>query len=173
MSVIDKAIAAVTPPESEKARAEATRKAEALAGSGDWLAMALDHHRQIRAAFTAAEEADPVLRVAAMQELALILVGHAQAEEIVLYPALAKADKKSHAMMGYTEQTAVKMQMAELERLDPASEEWTDKLGHIRGAVLHHMFEEEGDWFIELKENAEDQDMLTKRFAEEFSRYVT
>jgi hypothetical protein len=34
------------------------------------------------------------------------------------------------------------------------------------------MFEEEGTWFLELKEKAPDQDFLTKRYAEEYGRYV-
>lgn len=172
MSVLDKAVAAVTPPESDKARAEATSDAEAAADSGDWLSLVLDHHRQLRAAFTATKAAPPAQRVARMKELAVLLVGHAQAEEIVLYPALATAHEKGHAEMAYTEQVMVKMEMAELERLDPASQDWLDKIEHIEGAVLHHMFEEEGTWFIELKK-APDQGKLKQRYVEEFERYVS
>ncbi|WP_297506549.1 hemerythrin domain-containing protein [uncultured Caulobacter sp.] len=173
MSIIDKVIGAVTPPESDEARAEATAKARAAATPGDWLSLALEHHGQIRAAFEAARAASPgESRVAAMRALATVLNGHSLAEEVVLYPALAKVGEKAHAGMAYTEQTTAKMQMAELERIDPAGEAWGDKLEHIRGAVLHHMFEEEGSWFLELKEKAEDQDFLSRRFSEEYRRYV-
>lgn len=173
MSVIDKLLGAITPPETEEARAEATAKARAAATDGDWLSMALDHHGQIRAAFEAAKNAaSPEHRVAALRALGTILNGHSLAEEIVLYPALAKNGEKAHAGLAYTEQTTAKMQMAELERIDPADEAWRDKLEHIRGAVLHHMFEEEGTWFLELKAKAPDQDFLTQRFAEEYRRYV-
>lgn len=174
MSIVDKAIAAVTPPESDRARAEATAKAEAAASPGDWLSMVLDHHARIRAAFNGAANAPAAQRDASRQQLALVLVGHALAEELVLYPALAKAHEKGHANLGYTEQTAVKLQMAELERLNPASQDWLDKLEHIRGAVLHHMFEEEGTWFLELKEQGEhEESKLATRYAEEFDRYVS
>jgi len=173
MSIIDKVLGAVTPPESDEKRAEATAKARGAAGDGDWLAMALDHHDLIREAFetcrTAAPGAD---RVAAMKRLALVLNGHSLAEEVVLYPALAKAGEKAHVGLAYTEQTTAKMQMAELERIDPATQDWLDKLEHIRGAVLHHIFEEEGTWFLELKEKYDDQPFLTARFAEEYERYV-
>jgi hemerythrin superfamily protein len=173
MSIVDKVIAAVTPPESDEARAEAYQKARsAAAGAGDWLAMALEHHDMIRAGLEEGLAASPEQRPMAMKRLALILNGHALAEEIVLYPALAKAHEKGHANMAYTEQTATKMQMAELERLDPASNEWTEKLEHIQGALLHHMFEEEGTWFLEIKEQYDDQDMLTQRFREEYERYT-
>ncbi|MDR6529579.1 hypothetical protein J2800_000294 [Caulobacter rhizosphaerae] len=173
MSIVDKVLGAITPPETEEARAKATAKARDNATPGDWLSMALDHHGQIRASFAAAREAASAQdRLAAFRALATVLNGHSLAEEVVLYPALAKNGEKAHAGLAYTEQTTAKMQMAELERIDPAAEAWRDKLEHIDGAVLHHMFEEEGTWFLELKEKAPDQDFLTQRFGEEYRRYV-
>lgn len=172
MSIVDKVLGAITPPESEEQRAETTARARAAAEAGDWLSMALDHHGLIRNAFEACRTAPPASRVQAMKALALVLNGHSLAEEVVLYPALAKAGEKGHATLAYTEQTTAKMQMAELERIDPADEAWLDKLEHIRGAVLHHMFGEEGSWFLELKADHEDQAFLTRRFREEYERYV-
>lgn len=173
MSIVDKVLAAVTPPESEEKRAEATAKARAAAEPGDWLSEALDHHDQIRARFEACRSAKaPADRLAAMKALALVLNGHSLAEEIVLYPALAKADAKGHAGMAYTEQTTAKMQMAELERIPPEQDAWADKLEHIRGAVLHHIYGEEGTWFLELKRQYDDQTTLTRRFHEEYTRYA-
>lgn len=173
MSIIDKALGAITPPESDEKRAEATRKAREAAGSDDWLALALDHHDRIRAAFEACLGASGAEdRMSAMQRLALVLTGHSQAEEIVLYPALAKAGEKGSANLAYTEQVTAKMQMAELERIAPDTEAWADKVTHIQGAVLHHMYEEEDHWFIKLKQEYDDQGMLTHRFREEFERYA-
>jgi len=145
MSIIDKMLGAVTPPESEETRTAATEKARSVAQPGDWLSAVLDHHDQIRAGFEACREAqDGPARLEAMRRLSRVLIGHSLAEEVVLYPALAKAHEKSHATLAYTEQTTAKMQMAELERIPPEDEAWADKLEHIRGAVLHHIFEEEG-----------------------------
>jgi hypothetical protein len=173
MSIVDKVLGAITPPESPEARAKATDKARGAAAPGDWLSMALDHHGQIRAAFERAQAAASAEdRIAAFKALATVLNGHALAEEVVLYPALAKNGEKAHASLAYTEQTTAKMQMAELERIDPADAAWHDKLEHIQGAVLHHMFEEEGTWFLELKAKAPDQAFLTRRYAEEYGRYV-
>jgi len=92
----------------------------------------------------------------------------------VIYPALAKADEKGHATMAYTEQAAAKTQMALLEGLAPMTQDYLDKLEHIRGAVAHHMYEEEGTWFLELKEKAPvaDQAKITARYQEEFERYM-
>ena len=175
MSVLDKAIAAITPPESDEARAEARAKAEAAATPGDWLSMVLDHHRQIESAFDAVDRAaDPAGRVAAQKALGIILTGHSIAEEAALYPALAADHQVGHAELAYQEQSAAKMEMGLLETLDPMSEDYRDKFEHIRGAVLHHVYSEEGTWFLKLKEHLPDgeQARIGKRYQEEFARYM-
>jgi Hemerythrin HHE cation binding domain len=175
MSIIDKVIAAVTPPESEEARRDARVKAQAAASPGDWLWLVLSHHQHIEAAFAAVKTADnAAARVAAQKKLAIILTGHANAEESVLYPALAAMDEKSHATSAYTEQAAAKIQMGLLETLPPMTQEYLDKLEHIRGAVAHHVYEEESNWFIDLKRKvpAAEQTRLAQRYREEFVRYV-
>jgi len=173
MSVIDKAIAAITPAPSAKKRAEATATAREAAVAGDWLSTALDHHEAIRAAFRTGRQAAPgVERLAARDALALVLNGYSLAEELVLYPAMARHGHKSQAGLAYSEQTAAKMQMAELETLNPNSDAWLDKWEYVEGAVLTHMYEEEHGWFLHLKGHAEDQDRLKIRYLQEFDRYV-
>jgi hypothetical protein len=175
MSVLDKVIAAVTPPESDEARAKARAKAMGTAKPGDWLSQILDHHREIETRFAdvkAATTADA--RRAAQKELALILTGHSIAEEAAIYPALAADKQVGHAELAYQEQSAAKMEMGLLERLDPMSEDYLDKLGHIEGAVAHHVYSEEGTWFLELAKDLSpaDQERVTRRYREEFERYV-
>lgn len=175
MSIIDKVVAAVTPLESPEARAEVRAKARAAAVKGDWLSAALDHHVQIEAAFTKVKATtDATSRLKALKELATLLTGHSIAEEAALYPALAQADEKGPATKAYTEQAAAKLQMGLLEDLPPMSQEFLDKLEHIEGAVAHHVYEEEGNWFMDLKSKlpSADQAKLTQRYAEQFSRYM-
>jgi len=175
MSILDKAIAAITPPESDEDRADARARAEAAAVPGDWLSQVLDHHRQIEAAFERVAQAhDAPARVAAQKALGKLLTGHAIAEEVSLYPALAAHHQVGHAELAYQEQSAAKMELGLLERLDPISEDYDDKLEHIRGAVLHHVYSEEGDWFLELKQSLpqDEQAEIGRRYAEEFARYT-
>ena len=61
MSIVDKALAAVTPQPSEEKRAQATAEARAAASPGDWLSMVLDHHDEIRSAFAAGRAATGIL----------------------------------------------------------------------------------------------------------------
>lgn len=173
MSIIDKALAAVTPQPSEEKRAEATARARAVAGPDDWLSLALDHHDMIREAFANGRDVKSAGdRRAAMERLALILNGHSLAEEIVLYPAMAQCGHKAQAGVAYAEQTTAKMQMAELENIAPSSQAWLDKWEHIEGAVLTHIYEEESGWFIHLKKHGEAQGHLTMRYRQEFERYA-
>ncbi|MDB5705467.1 MAG: hypothetical protein JWN66_2583 [Sphingomonas bacterium] len=175
MSVLDKVIAAVTPPESDEARAKARAKAEAAAKPGNWLSTILDHHRQIEAQFAAVKAArDAPSRRAEQQKLGLLLTGHSIAEEAAVYPALAADHQVGHAELAYQEQSAAKMEMGLLERLDPMSEDYLDKLGHIEGAVAHHVYSEEGTWFTELAKSASagEQALITQRYTEEYERYM-
>jgi len=175
MSILDKAIATITPPVSAEKRQAAHVDARAAAEPGDWLSQILDHHEQIEQAFAATRAApDAAARRRAQKHLALLLTGHSMAEEAVIYPALAHAGKQGHANTAYTEQTAAKLQLAALEHLDPMSEDYLDKLGHLEGAVLTHAYQEESDWFLDLKSTAPaaDQAQTTRRYAEEFGRYM-
>jgi hemerythrin superfamily protein len=174
MSILDKVVAAVTPPESEEARLTRA-KARASATKDDWLSMVLNHHEQIEMALAAVKAAsDAASRASTLKVLATLLTGHSLAEEAALYPALAGADEKGHAVKAYTEQSAAKLQLGLLQDLPPMSREFIDKLMHIEGAVAHHVYEEESNWFLDLKTKtlAADQAKLTKRYQEQFARYM-
>jgi hemerythrin superfamily protein len=175
MSILDKVVAAVTPTESEEQRLDARVRARSAAMDGDWLSLVLLHHQQIESAFEAVKAAtDAASRVMAQKRLALLLTGHAIAEEVVLYPALVKANEEGHATEAYTEQSEAKVQMSLLEEVPPMSQDYSDKLEHIREAVAHHVYEEEGHWFVELRKKLPpaDQVKLTFRYQEEYTRYT-
>jgi hemerythrin superfamily protein len=174
MSILDRIIAAVTPPESEEDRAEARAKAETYAARAPWLATVLDHHREIETAFAEVKTArDAESRRAGLKQLATLLTGHSMAEEGVIYPALSDVGDTGHATMAYTEQSAAKMQLGLLERMDPMTQDFEDKLGHLEGAVRHHVYQEEGTWFPELIDSGSEADhmMIDQRYNEEFDRY--
>lgn len=175
MGLLDKAIAAVTPDPSDEKMQEARAKARAASAGIGWLSMILDHHVQIEEAFAKVRDASTEnSRRAAQKWLGALLTGHSIAEEAVIYPAMALTTQKGHSGEAYTEQSAAKVQMAALDDLDPMSKDYLDKLEHIRGAVAHHVYEEEGDWFPELRRQAGTslQTRMTKRYREEFDRYM-
>ena len=174
MSVLDKVAAAVTPAASDEDRAAARRKVDALARQHGWLQQILDHHRAIEAAFAEALGAGaPAERQKAAKHLGMLLTGHSMAEEAVIYPAVSEHDSKGHAAMAYDEQAMAKVQFALLERIDPTSKDWRDKLEHIQGAVQQHVYQEESSWFPEVAEQADaaTSEFLTMRYREEAERY--
>ena len=173
MSILDKVAAAVTPMASEEARAKAHAEARAQARPGDWLSQVLDHHEQIFGAFeTLKATKDTITRKKAQMNLAALLTAHSIAEENVLYPALAHEHEKAHATTAYAEQSAAKMNLGLLDYLPPMSQDYLDKLEHIEGAVLQHIYQEEHGWFLDLKNKAQDQVTLAGRYAQEFARYM-
>lgn len=110
----------------------------------------------------------------AQEELRLILTTHVNAEEVILYPEMADSGHKAHASMAYEEQAMTKVQFALLEKIEPMSQDYMDKLEHIRGAVTHHMYQEESGWFLDMKEQIPDshEEVLGRRFREEAGRYL-
>ncbi len=162
-------------PETEAARKETRVNARNASTPGDWLSVLLSHHVQIESAFAAVKNASSVAAQLQLQShLAEILTGHSNAEESVIYPALVGVNQKAHATKAYAEQAAANTQMGLLERLAPMTQNYFDRLEHIRDAVADHMYEEEGTWFLELKERASlaNQAKLARRYTEEFDRYV-
>jgi hemerythrin superfamily protein len=174
MSLLDKFVAKVAPPESDEERMQARHNARAQAMPDGWLQLVLDDHERIEAAFDAVRSApDARAQRQAELELATLLNGHSAAEEAVIYPELADTDQKTHAMMGYEEQAMTKVQLGLLLKLEPMSGEYLDKLEHIRGAVLHHMYQEESSWLVPLERQllSDRQPILRERYEQEMSRY--
>lgn len=174
MSIVDDAVAALTPAPSDEDRAEARDRARSVATQGDWLSLILDHHVQLEDAFAnTLSGSSSEDRKAAFKQLGVLITGHAGAEESVIYPAMDMSGETRHANHAYDEQVTVKKEMAALEQMDPMSPEFVEKLDKVRTAVAAHMVEEEGTWFPDLHEaDGVDQQMLTKRYGEEYDRYV-
>ena len=176
MSLLDKAIAAITPSESDDDRIQARARARSAAAGSGWLTAILDHHLQIEQAFDAVKAASSATSRRAKQKwLGAVLTAHSIAEESAIYPAMAMTEQKHHSTVAYAEQSAAKVQMAVLDDLEPMSQVYLDRLEHVRGAVAHHVYEEEGNWFPALRGQAdpERQGRMTRRYREEFERYMS
>lgn len=175
MSFIDRIAAAIAPTASLEERGDARRRAEERATSEPWLAAILDHHKQIERLITEAINTnDAQGRKAGVRELAQVLTAHSMAEEAVIYPDIAEYDGKAHAAMAYEEHSMTKIQLAKLEKMDPMTEEWQEKLRHIESALQQHMYQEESTWLPALGENlpADEKQRMTARFLEEYERYM-
>lgn len=174
MSFLDRIAAAVAPAATDEQRADARRRIEELATGEQWLAMIVDQHKTIERCFADAKSTnDPAARQQAVRNLSAELTGHSMAEEAVIYPVVSEDSGKTHAGMAYEEHAMTKVQLAKLEKIDPMSREWVEKLEHIESAVQQHVYQEEDSWLPDLVQNtpAAEKMMLSSRFAEEYQRY--
>ncbi|MGF7154957.1 hemerythrin domain-containing protein [Novosphingobium gossypii] len=174
MSFLDRIAAAVAPAASDEARGEARRHVQQLASAEPWLAPIVDQHKQIESLVLEAINANTAeARTEGMRQLAVVLTAHSTAEEAVVYPDISEFDTKTYAAMAYEEHAMTKVQLAKLEKINPMSEEWQEKLRHIEGALQQHMYQEEKSWLPALSQALpeEEKQRIAARYAEEYDRY--
>lgn len=175
MSILDRLVAAVTPLENDEERLKARENARTQAAQDGIVQLIIDDHNRIEQAFEAVRAATSAeAQRRAELSLATLLNGHSVAEEAAVYPALVEHGQQGHAALAYEEQAATKVQLALLSKLEPLGKDYMEKLAHIRGAVTHHMFQEESSWLIDLERRllSDDHDRVIGRYVEEMSRYA-
>ena len=113
---------------------------------GDVVAVLLAQHAQVRAMFTQLKEAAPEERQQRFDALRALLAVHETAEEMVLRPVSAAADK-AVADARNQEEADANVMLAELERLDVTSADFDRELARFEEAVLQHAEAEEREEF--------------------------
>lgn len=173
MSFLDRIAAALAPAATDEQRAEAREQLSRLADREDFARDILDQHRQIEALFARARAESGAQAQATIYELAVLLNGHSMAEEAVVYPLVSKHSSKAHAGMAYEEHAMTKVQLAALQRLEPRSEEWVEKLDHIESAVQQHVYQEESSWLPDIIRNApiDERERLSMEYRDYYARF--
>jgi hemerythrin superfamily protein len=173
MSILDRIASTLAPTASEEQRIEARRELEKLAVGQPFAEDILNQHKQIEQLFVDARNSTGAAAQAAVRELALLLNGHAMAEEAVIYPEVSDNSSKVHAGMAYEEHAMTKVQLAELQKIDPGSQQWLEKLEHIESAVQQHIYQEEGSWLPDVIRNAPmaERQRMSVGFREYFDRF--
>jgi hemerythrin superfamily protein len=100
---------------------------------------------------------------------------HAAIEEQVFYPAARQAmpDASEEVLEALEEHHIVKWTLSELDGMDPSDERFTPKVTVLMELVRHHVQEEEGELFPELRKAMKRKDLeelaqaleAAKRFA--------
>jgi hemerythrin superfamily protein len=173
MSFLDRIAAAIAPAASGEQRREARERLTELAVGETFAEEILAHHRQIEMLFARARTENGAAAQATVHELAVLLNGHAMAEEAVVYPEVSEHSGKVHAGMAYEEHAMTKVQLAELQKLQPGSKDWIEKLEHIESAVQQHVYQEESSWLPDVIRNAplDARRRMSLQFSEYFDRY--
>jgi hemerythrin superfamily protein len=172
MSFLDRIAAAIAPAATDEQRHEARAKLERLAAAEPFAEDILTHHRRIEALFAEARQGAGPVAQASVAELAVLLNAHSMAEEAVIYPEVSEHSSKAHAGMAYEEHAMTKIQLAALQKLEPGTQEWHEKLDHIESAVQQHMYQEEGSWLPDVIQYAptDARQRMSIEFREYFER---
>lgn len=173
MSFLDRIAAAITPAASDEDRIEARQRLTELAVGEPFAEEILSQHQQIEALFMRAKAENGPQAQATVRELAILLNGHSMAEEAVVYPEISEHSGKTHAGMAYEEHAMTKVQLAALQKLEPGSREWMEKLEHIEGAVQQHVYQEESSWLPDVITNApvETRQRMSTQFRDYLGRF--
>jgi hemerythrin superfamily protein len=108
-------------------------------------------HRKVEKLFQRYEKAkEPEKKRQVFQEIRGELEVHAQIEERVFYPKAEETGEKKlmeQVEEAHGEHDKIKEMLREAEGLDPASGEFDALVAGVKGAVDHHVQEEEGEMF--------------------------
>jgi hemerythrin superfamily protein len=115
----------------------------------DAITLLRDQHDDARALLRTVAESTGTARREAFEPLVRLLAVHETAEEMVVYPALAKAGDEGVriAEARRTEEDEAKKTLADLESLDVESDEFAERFPAFRAAVEAHAAAEEREVF--------------------------
>jgi len=124
----------------------------------DAIALLRNDHRVVERLFKQFEKAGPNAHKTRRQVADRIveeLSVHAAIEEQVFYPGVrsANAEIKDVVLEGLEEHHIVKWTLSELEKMDPEDERFDAKVTVLMESVRHHVEEEEGEMFPEVRKS--------------------
>ncbi len=134
----------------------ATRRGRSRSSHGDAIALLKADHRTVEKLFRDFErtgESAHKTRRKLVDKMITELSVHAAIEEQFLYPAARREvpDLNPDVLEAMEEHHVVKWLLAELARTDPSDERFSAKVAVMMENVRHHVREEEGELFPELR----------------------
>jgi len=87
------------------------------------------------------------------------LVRHSVAEEVLVYPEVAKEISEDEAKHAREEHAEAEETLAKLEKLDPGDQAFDDELATLMGEIRHHISDEEGEMFAHMRETFSEDDL--------------
>jgi hypothetical protein len=120
----------------------------------DALELLKQDHQRVKELFQQADGAqDSNERKQLFNQIETELEIHAHIEETVFYPALAEREElKDMVAEAREEHQEVKALLEDMEHLQSDSEEFDSKLQELQETVEHHVEEEEGEMFPNVRE---------------------
>ncbi len=111
-------------------------------------------HKETLERFSKLEHTTPQdsnLRNSQLRTLNAELLAHLKAEEDVFYPPLMKSKHREDALEAVEEHHVLELVLKDLRETEPSIEPWKPKLRVLKEILEHHVEEEEGKIFDEIK----------------------
>jgi len=124
--------------------------------STDAIVLLKDDHKQIRKAFTDFEKAGESAHVEKgkiVDRIIELLTVHTYVENEVMYPRVRELlpDLEDDVLESYEEHHVADLLVVELASMKPTDERFTAKTTVLIENVRHHVEEEEGEWFPQVR----------------------
>lgn len=116
--------------------------------STDAIVMLRDDHKAVKKLFTTLKGHD----VSVVPDICRELTVHAEIEETIFYPAVRECIDMLDVNEAYEEHGVAKTLIAELSAMDPSDDYYEAKAVVLMEMVEHHIEEEEGEMFPEVRE---------------------
>jgi iron-sulfur cluster repair protein YtfE (RIC family) len=113
-------------------------------------------HRQVEELFSQIESAEGEARMPFIQELAESLKRHMQLEEEVVYPAMEPVVGAEAVQEGNKEHELARKTLNDVLDLAPDEPGFGGALEALKAGIEHHVEEEEGEVFPQLRNEASD-----------------
>jgi hemerythrin superfamily protein len=151
-------------PSTRHREAEVLRVTQAISSANDVVEYLKAQHETIKQLFIETlDAADTATRERAFTRLRTLLAVHETAEEMMVHPRVRRKIDNGAAVVDarLAEEHDAKEALAELEKMDISTGDFTKALIHLQTAVLKHAENEETEEFPLLQEQL-DEDELTK-----------
>jgi hemerythrin superfamily protein len=121
----------------------------------DAIDMLIADHRRVKQIFDSFEDMDEERKIEAVHKALVELALHAAVEEKLVYPLIREVGENEGMNESKEEHHVMKFLMSELEAMHEASEELDAKFKVLSEIVLHHVQEEENEYFPALREKGD------------------
>ena len=135
-----------------------------MAETRDAVQVLVDDHREVENLFQQYEKAtDPGEQTRIVHQVIHELAVHGEIEELLLYPRLRTVLPNGNdvADEAVSEHVEIKTTLNELDKMTAEDDGFADKMRELMAEVRHHVAEEEGDIFPQMRELFEADQLRT------------
>jgi hemerythrin-like domain-containing protein len=119
-----------------------------------------EQHAEVKQMFKEFEAATTQRRKQELfDKVADALAAHSTIEEKIFYPSVYVGSLKEKLKEAVEEHLAAKRIIADLLRLSPEDEQFDAKMAVLKEAIEHHVEEEEGELFPQVKKNFDPSEL--------------